>query len=129
MSTDAWRKSYKEHLDNPPKEGDILRAKDDCPARLILEIENGKPPFLYGTAFVPCIVNEPVGWFLQTVDDETIFGWKCIVMPKAREECLRRFGLDAPHIPVKALRVVRVSDSGKSLLCEIEEHYEEVPAL
>lgn len=125
MDSSDWSDQYQNHLDNPPESGTVLSTLGDEPARLDIEIQDGKPPFLYGRAFVPCIVGEPVGWYLQPMGTKQAHGWKCILLPKAREECLRRCGLKNATVPVKSLRIVRKSKSGSSLLCEVAEYWEE----
>lgn len=117
-----WNSKYNEHLNNPPQPGTVLRACGDAVmARIDVDIEQGKPPFLYGRAYVPCVVGEPLGWYLQSKENTSAYGWKCILLPKAREEAIRRLGLEQPVMEVYALKVVRKSQSGNSLLCEIAE--------
>ncbi len=119
---DQWNGQYSEYLNNPPQPGTILRAYgDDEMARIDIDIEKDKPPFLYGRAYVPCIVGQPLGWFLQSTDNNSAYGWKCILLPKAREEAIRRRGLSETMMTVYSLKVVRQSQSGNSLLCEIAE--------
>ena len=120
--TQQWSEEYQKILNSPPSEGDILRCLGGVEARLDVEIVGGRPPFVYGRAYIPCIVGEPVGWFLQPFDSETAHGWKCILLPKAREDCLRKRGLVDTKIKVQALKVVRASESGQSLLCEVAEY-------
>lgn len=117
-----WSTRYNEYLNNPPVPGTILRAYGEGQmARIDVDIEQNKPPFLYGRAYVPCIVGSPLGWYLQDRDNTSAYGWKCILLPKAREEAIRRLGLDQPVMVVYSLKVVRSSQSGQSLLCEIAE--------
>lgn len=117
-----WTNDYQHYLDNPPPAGTILRAYGDEDARLDLELHENKPPFLYGRAFVPCIVGEPLGWFLQPFDSSAAYGWKCILLPKAREDALRRLGVKSSRLKVKALRIVRYSATKQAILCEVEEY-------
>ena len=117
-----WTNEYQNYLDNPPPPGTILRAYGDFDARLDLELHDGKPPFLYGRAYVPCIVGNPLGWFLQPFDSSAAYGWKCILLPKAREDALRRLGVKSNRLKVKALKIVRQSATGQALLCEVEEY-------
>lgn len=122
-SNGAWSKDYEHFQQNPPQPGTVLRAAGtDEQARLDIELVDGSQPFIYGRAFVPCIVGTAVGWFLQSTDKKDTFGLKCILMPKARDELTRKKGLSESSIGVKALRVVRHSKSGSSLLCEIAEY-------
>jgi len=117
-----WRDEYEKYTENPPKPGDVLRAYGAALARLDVELVEGKPPFVYGRVHVPCVVGHELGWFLQSVDSNQAHGWKCILLPKAREDCLRKCGLKSDVIAVKALRVVRLSQTGNSLLCEVAEY-------
>ena len=117
-----WTNEYQTYLDNPPPADTILRAYGGEDARLDLELHDGKPPFLYGRAFVPCIVGAPLGWFLQPFDSSAAYGWKCILLPKAREDALRRLGVKSSRLKVKALRIVRYSATKQAILCEVEEY-------
>lgn len=127
MSTEKWAQAYQGLSDNPPEPGTVLRAYGGEDARLDLELVEGNPPFLYGRAFVPQIVGAELGWFLQPFDSDSAYGWKCILMPKAREECLRRCGITNERIAIKALKVVRYSRTGSSILCEVAEYCEVEP--
>lgn len=121
-STDQWAKDYQNHSDNPPPEGTILRCYGGVDARLDLELVDGKPPFVYGRVYVPHIVGTALGWFLQPFDSDAAYGWKCILLPKAREEVLRKLGITEKRVRVKALRIVRYSRTGSSILCEVAEY-------
>jgi hypothetical protein len=119
-----WQTEYDAVLNTPPKAGDILRALE---GNVVLTVicDDGKPPFIFGTVNVPEIVGAEVGWFLQGEDDaETFHGWKCIIMPKARTELVKMFGVSSEKIMVQSLRVIRPSRSEKSLLCEVHKHVE-----
>ncbi len=116
-----WAEEYDELMRNPPKAGDILRSIDDSKVVLSVSINKGSPPFIYGCAFVPEVVGSKLGWFLQSVDGESFHGFKCILMPRARADLVRRVGLSSEVVEVTSLRVIRESQSKKSLLCEIEK--------
>lgn len=121
-----WKQQYEEATKNPPKAGDVLRTYDGTSARLTVELTEGRPPFIYGRAHVPHIVGQPIsGFVLQSVDTKSNFGWKCVLLPKAREEIMRRFASLPDVIPVKALKVIRASQTGQSLLCEVAEYAEQ----
>ena len=117
-----WSERYNAVINNPPKEGDILSSASGEPAKLIVELNEGMPPFIYGRAYVPEIVGVDVQWYLQEGDMDSYHGWKCILMPRARAELIRKIGLTGDTVEVKSLRVVRPSQSGKSLLCEVAEY-------
>lgn len=116
-----WTNDYQNYLDNPPEIGTVLRAYGDEDARLDLELNEGKPPFLYGRAYVPCVVGQPLGWYLQPFDSNAAYGWKCILLPKAREDALRRLGVKSNRLKIKALKIVRYSATGQAILCEVAE--------
>lgn len=116
---------YKDTIQNPPKDGEILRSIDGTPVALTVLTDEGKPPFIYGRAFVSEILDENLGWYLRSVHDEKSMGWKCILMTRARRDVIAKCGdteLAAGQLLVNALRVVRPSESGRSLLCEIAEY-------
>ena len=118
----AWGEQYDELIKNPPGPGDILRSIDDSKVLLVIDIVEGSAPFVHGCAFVSEIVGSKLGWFLQSVDSIGFHGFKCILMPRARTELIRRVGLSSEIVEVTALRVVKPSQSGKSLLCEVAEY-------
>lgn len=117
-----WSDRYNEVVDNPPKEGDILMTLDGAPAKLIVELKEGSPPFIYGRLYVSEIVGTEAKWCLHSESIDSFHGWKCVLMPRARAELIRKCGLSGDTVTVKSLKVVRQSQSGKSLLCEIEEY-------
>jgi len=116
----VWSERYNEVTNNPPKEGDILTTFSGSPAVLTVELNEGTPPFIYGRAYVPEIISDDVRWCLQEENVSSYHGWKCILMPRARTELLRHVKLDGETVEVQSLKIVRPSQSGKSLLCEIE---------
>ncbi len=118
----TWNEQYDELIKNPPKAGDILLSIDDSKVLLVIATVEGAAPFVHGCAFVPEIVGSRLGWFLQSVDSEGFHGFKCILMPRARTELIRRTGLSSEIVEVTSLRVVKQSQSGKSLLCEVAEY-------
>lgn len=113
-------REYQDIVSNPPKAGDVLTTLDGSPALLTVHVEDNKPPFIFGRAFVNEILGTSLGWYLRGVDDEKNIGWKCVLMTKARREVVKRCDLDGV-VAVKSLRVVRPSESGKALLCEVAE--------
>ncbi len=117
----TWIEEYEAVQKCPPKEGDILKPAEGK-AVLVVELAEGSPPFIYGRVYVPETVGCVVGWFLQSSESQGFHGWKCILMPRARTELIRKFGVGAEVIEVAALKVVRLSQSGKSLLCEVHEY-------
>lgn len=121
-----WSKEYDDCISNPPSDGDILSAMgEDTDVLLVLELKDDHPPFIYGRAFVPEIVGQSIGWYLQDTDSENSHGWKCILLPRARTELIRKYGLQNETMRVKSLRVVRPSQSGMSLLCEVHKYCDE----
>ena len=59
--SENWLDKYRESLDNPPEVGSTLSTIDWSKAKLIVQLEPGKDPFIYGLAYVPSIVDGPIG--------------------------------------------------------------------
>lgn len=118
-----WSAEYKAVVGTPPKPGTILRALEGN-AVLTVETQEGKPPFIYGKAYVPEVTDMQPAWFLQDDTHHSFSGWKCILMAQARSELIKRCGLTGKTIAVQSLRVIKTSQSGKSLLCEIASYAE-----
>ena len=113
---------YQDVVNNPPKAGDVLKTLDGSPAVHTVQVEEGKPPFIYGRAYVSEVLDQSLGWYLRGDGDDRSLGWKCVLMTKARREALSRCEVHDSKIKVVALKVVRPSESGKALLCEIAEY-------
>ena len=117
-----WSKKYNEVIKNRPVDGSILVTTDGSLAKLTVEVVDGSAPFIYGRLYVPEIVGIELGWFLQGAEVETYHGWKCILMPRARADLIKKIGLSGDTVLVKSLRLVRESQSGKSFLCEVKDY-------
>ncbi len=115
-----WVKSYAEICDNPPENGSILRAIEG-EAVLTIELNPGAPPFIYGRAYVPEAQGVELKWYLQGSERVSRHGYKCILLPQARTLLLKSGKELGETVTVKALRVIRASQTGKSLLCEVHE--------
>ncbi len=120
-----WSKKYQSVLSIPPNTGDILITVDGSDAVLIVEKQDGKPPFIYGKAYVPEIPDIEPQWYLQSTDQKNKHGWKVILMANARTNLIKKIGLDGETVAVKSLRIVKQSQSGKSLLAEVAEYCDE----
>ena len=116
--SDALKK-FEDAMNNPPTADSILNAFDDKPVRLNIQTEDGKAPFIYGRAYVYELLGEDIGWYVRDAEDDRQIGWKCVLMPQARRDFIAK-GCPA----VKSLKVVRPSESGKALLCEVNEYLE-----
>lgn len=123
-TAEKWSKDYTKQLRTPPEPGTILRAFGaESVARLDLDLAIGRPPFLYARAYVPSVVGQDLGWYLQDYESKDSRGWKVIILPKSREEFLKWAGDRVrTRLPVKSLRVVKLSQSGNSMLAEIHEY-------
>lgn len=123
ISVDEFKQQYEAVQSNPPEVGAVLRPYDsEAKAVLVAEYVDAKEPFIYGQAFVPCIVGQAVsGWVLRTKDDNVNRGYKCILLPKARDAFLRKFPSLPDKVEIKSLRVVRYSGTKKAILCEVHE--------
>jgi len=116
---------YQNVINTPPGAGDILTTIDGSPIVLTVQVEEEKPPFIYGRAYVSEVLSSSLGWYLRGSDDDRAVGWKCVLMTKARREALKNCTVDGDRIYVKSLKVVRTSSSGNSLLCEVNEYLPE----
>lgn len=121
QSITEWRREFQRYFSYPPTEGDILVTDDGSDIRLDIELTPNKPPFIYTRCFVPMIVLGPVGWFAQRADQNHNYGLRCIMIPRCRDEIIKRKGLAEESVYVRSIRVLKESSSGHSLLCEVEE--------
>jgi hypothetical protein len=121
VTTDSWKDQFEAAKSAPPSAGTILVSLDGKPVKVNIELAAGKAPFMYGICHLPCIVGQPVGWYARSTEDETNYGWKCILLPKARDRVIRARGIASPVVGVKSLKVIRESREGKSLLVEVHE--------
>lgn len=118
-----WVEEYRKVQACPPiDEGTILTTQDGESIRLEVELEEGKPPFIFGRVHVPSKVGSILGWFMQGFNNKETFGLKCILMPKARDSLIAKKGLTAKQIAVKSLKVIRASQTNQSILCEVHEY-------
>jgi hypothetical protein len=127
-----WAEEYTKITKNPPELGTVLRTLDGTPVRLTAELKKGLSPFIFGRAFVPDLFGEQLGWYLQSADNESYHGWKCVLLPRARGELIKKVGLgemqeneEESIILVKSLKIIRYSHSGNSILCEVAEYLDE----
>jgi len=116
-----WSQKYREVTESKPEIGTILKSVDGD-AVLNVELNDGQPPFIYGKASVPELTDIEPAWYLHDDNHRSHFGWKCILMPRARAELIKRQGLDGDTVKVKSLRVIKYSQSGQSILCEVNEY-------
>lgn len=108
----SWENDYRRVLDTPPV--GLVGTRDGKPIKINRELVEGKPPFVYAVAYVHNVVGEEPEWYFQSVDHVQGHGWKAILLPRSRQEYLRK----SPAEPLE-LRVVRLSQSQKSLLVEL----------
>lgn len=122
-----WREQYDEAINNPPTKGGEILTSLVAGDKVLLHVEclPGAPPFIFGRVYVPEVVGQPVGWFCQSNENQNFHGWKCIILPRARTELIRRYGLKSETMEVQSLKVIRPSQSGKSILCEVHRYDDE----
>lgn len=119
-NTEAWVEGYKLLTSNPPKAGDLLRAKSG-PIKLEMKLESGSAPFIFTRAYVPPEVGGKLEWLAQgSQDGFQVFGWKLIMAPRAVSLIIRRLGIH-DFVEVEAVNVIRISRSGTSLIGEVAE--------
>lgn len=125
MSSKNWAKEYDQYKDYKFQAGEILTTFDGSPARLTIDLNEGKQPFIYGVVYLPQIVGQALGWYLHEYESDSFFGMKCILVAAARDKVLHKLGVGLLKHKVKSLKVIRYSNTGKSLLCEIHEWWPE----
>jgi hypothetical protein len=117
-------------MTNLPPEGTILQCMDEESARVDIELMDGQPPFLYGRAFIPMLFGQKTGWYLQPfATEQDCKGIKCILASNARDDIIKKQGIVARPLRVKSLRVLRISKSKNSLICEVAEHWQEAAVI
>jgi hypothetical protein len=121
---EEWRREYDELRKNPPTDGDRIYAYDAqgnrVDTKLTVECVQGKEPFISTRAALPQTVGAYLEWQTQSKENLFRYGWKCILLPKARNALIAEHGLAAEEIYVYGIKVVRRSDSGTSFLCEVD---------
>lgn len=119
-----WKKAYNSVTQQKPTPDSILRTFDGDRVRIRIDLREGKAPTLYAHAYVPCICGqepEVVAWYARGEGETSLTGLRCILLPQAAQAVIAR-NPDLPtNVFVKALRVIRTSESGKSLLVEVAE--------
>lgn len=121
MSVDEWREEFQRLNENRPKANDILYTRDGAMVKLTIEFHDNKEPFIFARVFVPDKVGEELGWFAQSMKETGMYGLKVILYPRSRNEVIRTLGVKSNEVGVTSIRILRPSDSGKSLLGEVAE--------
>lgn len=118
IGPNQWRKEFQKILNVPPV-GEYLGTEDGSPIKIEIECYSGKKPFMFTRAYVPQVVGGQLGWFAQRECDVSQYGWKVILMPKSRDEAVKRIGIDKPYGLVGTIRVLKMSETGQSMLGEV----------
>jgi hypothetical protein len=122
IDPNQWLADYENVLANPPEEHDFLLTEDGQPICINIEFTDGQSPFAFGRAYVPDTYGKDPEWYARSIENDSKHGWKAILTHRSRQELLRRYKIPSYNkLPIKKLRVVRKSDSGKALVVEIVE--------
>lgn len=121
LDRNQWTREIDRLLAHPPVAGDFLRTADGSAVRVDIDLPPGSEPFIFARIYLRQTVGVDPGWFARSMDDHDTSGWRCILMPRARKELIRRFGLSNTVIGVKQLRVVKGSESNRSLQVEVSD--------
>lgn len=123
-SNKQWLTNYTNMLNQKPKAGDIIygSSKEDG-IYLKSSLQEGEPPFITATLYLPEIVGAELRWMASS-SDEPINGISCIIGPRTRGELLTKAGPE-DHFRVKSLTIIRLSKSGKSYIVEVNEFFDE----
>lgn len=119
MTISEWRQAY-DKVSNTPPINEYISAEQG-PIRMHMELHPGSPPFIFTRVYIRNIVGVKPAWFAQGDNQSNSFGWKVILLPKARDEVIRRFGVANSILRIKMLRIVKISESRRSLLAEVVE--------
>lgn len=131
LSIEDWQTAYEAKVKAPPKENDFILAEDHEDTdpentiagkiKLQIELQQGRPPFIYARIFVPLTVGHTPEWVAHGVKSKTNHGWKAILHQRSRDEVIRKCGVRETMVPVKRLRVIRASETGQSIVVVIDE--------
>lgn len=118
-----YKQQFEAVIKNPPPPGTILRPYEEGALALLkAEYIPGREPFIYGRAYVPSIVGQPVSsWVLRTKDAPVTRGYKIILLPKGRDAFLRRYPQMPDEVEVKSIKILSYSASKKSMLGVVHE--------
>lgn len=122
LSVDEWRQEFGVMLQNPPVEGDLLRARGDEKVRLSFALEPGKIPFIYARLYLLTKVGIRPQWYAE--GDKTFvshYTGKVILAPRARDSVIVKFGLNHQFVVCTELEILRTSISQKSWIAEISQ--------
>jgi hypothetical protein len=132
LSIDDWKREFDEIQKNPPAPEDVILAEDykEGPTeqephkgriKLDIDLQVGRPPFIFARIFIPLTVGKRPAWYAQGLNNKVNYGWKAILHQRSRDQVIHKFGVTQSFITVKKLRVIRRSETGQSLVVEIEE--------
>lgn len=111
------RSAFKKMIDKPPSAGEILTSQDGNPSKVweSWKERDGQPfRVMYCQAKIS---GDSSGWFLHDED----YGLKCLIGIRDYDKITQRRRNDEIDYFVGSLRVLRRSDTGKSLICAVEE--------
>lgn len=126
-----WRDKFQQTQESKPAPGTILRTFDGSPVRIRVDLVADQTPTMYAHAYVPCICGQPLetlNWQVRSINETSLSGLRCILLPQATAELIRRNPGLPSIVSVMAIRVIRTSTSGKSLLVEIADYGESISA-
>lgn len=123
MEKEDWLEEYNLLFKNPPIEGDYLYAYDSkgqkILTRLTVSCVTGQDPFIFTRIGLPQIVGCNLSWQTESKFQLYAGGMKCVMLPRTRNALVARHGLFDRTLFVPGLQVIRISNRGTSLLCEV----------
>ncbi len=122
-----WAAKYDKVIKEPPSRGDVIRSLNNADIVINIEVTKGAPPFMYAKIYVPETFDEEIvpAWYARGTEDASCHGWKAILMRQARTALMQRYGASRTSIPVRAIKIIEVSRTGRSLKCEVAEYCED----
>ena len=116
-----WLEEYNRLWNKLPPEGTLLGTLSGRPAKILVETKPNAEPFLYAIAYIPKTVGSPLGWYLRDIEDDELYGLKCILLPKAQHRIYKNKTIHTNRTEVSMLKVQYQSTTGRSLVVDIEE--------
>lgn len=99
-----------------PGPGDILKVKaEGGKAPVIVQTNDDETNGKYRMFCNAAIDDEATGWFLTSEG----IGLKCLILPRSQDYLIGLNGGSTENLEVDQLRVVRESNQGTSLICEV----------
>ncbi len=110
-------RNFRELLANWPKPGKVLEGLQGEPAEITIQGPQGRR-MIFTTAVID---DDCTGWYLSLQPR----GVMIMIDMKNHEELLQKADLTEKPLRIDRVRVIRASQNGKALICELVEESED----